>query len=713
MKKDNKTFVKHFWSYIFIIIIPVIILGFLTLGILFNNLARDTKALNNNILEQCGNVLDGEMEKMLTLSYGIEQNDMITTFVEKWGNGYHMTTYDFWEMINELSRSKVSNGLCQEIGLYFKKQQMVITNTTIYSLQEYYEKFFSGSAYSFEQWQEELSKKGKENYFLTTTVNAEAGEEKSIVYCRNLTYANQFGEFVFFARINTNDLINKLVFTGIENIDLAVVDKNAKVILQSNGFDSNLLSNTKKNSNNRVEKASNVMNLKYVYQLPEKGLSGNVHRAMMIFLLMLVLTILISFVLASIQARRVQDVMRNAFDEINGLKGDIDKQLKVAKEKTLLNLLHNVQIDEKELKRLETEYAGTKTGELFNVMVLSLSYIDDINLYLNEIELVWSEINDMIMKRLGEMHIRHDVIRIDLQTCIYVLCYENREATARIKELPTEVFDAYKFRIYLGLGEETEQLNGLNISYDGAMSALRYSLNEKSDGIAYYRDIKNVEITKIYYTVEKEQLLIRSIRLGEEESVQKILDEVYHMNFHNRHLASNTLKRLITSLTITIYKVLDECYAADGDKYEKFGRVCQNVARNDDLEEAFQCLEEICLSLCRDIGKSTGRDTLKKQITDYILENYQNDALNLEMLADHLGISYYYLSRLLKELLGTSFVRYLTTIRLEKAKQLLEKTGETIEQIAKQTGFYSSDSLIRTFKKYYGVTPSKYRKQGL
>lgn len=239
--------------------------------------------------------------------------------------------------------------------------------------------------------------------------------------------------------------------------------------------------------------------------------------------------------------------------------------------------------------------------------------------------MVWGEIDDRITQRLEELEIRYaDALRIDLQTCIYVLGYESKGSVEKLKTFPAEFFKAYNFTICLGIGEEIARLKELNIAYDGAMSALRYGMQENSEGGAYYADIKNMEITKMYYTAEKEQRLMRSVRLGEEENVKQILDEIYQMNFQNRHLAPGTLKRLITSITITIYKILDENYATDNDKYEKFGRVCRNLERNDNLEEAFRCLEEICLSLCRESGKTTGRDTLKQQIVDYIAAHYQD-----------------------------------------------------------------------------------------
>ena len=59
---------------------------------------------------------------------------------------------------------------------------------------------------------------------------------------------------------------------------------------------------------------------------------------------------------------------------------------------------------------------------------------------------------------------------------------------------------------------------------------------------------------------------------------------------------------------------------------------------------------------------------------------------------------------------GKNFKEYVDQIRLEKAKELLKKNDLKIEYIAELTGYNSSYSFTRFFKKYMGISPSEYRK---
>ena len=95
---------------------------------------------------------------------------------------------------------------------------------------------------------------------------------------------------------------------------------------------------------------------------------------------------------------------------------------------------------------------------------------------------------------------------------------------------------------------------------------------------------------------------------------------------------------------------------------------------------------------------------------EYIEENYSDNQLTLEKAADHFKISYYYLSRMFKEQIGTNFVSYLTLLRLEKAIGYLKNTDYSIEKIALMVGFTDRNSFARSFKKNYNTTPGSYRK---
>ncbi|MCA5012858.1 MULTISPECIES: helix-turn-helix transcriptional regulator [unclassified Enterococcus] len=97
-------------------------------------------------------------------------------------------------------------------------------------------------------------------------------------------------------------------------------------------------------------------------------------------------------------------------------------------------------------------------------------------------------------------------------------------------------------------------------------------------------------------------------------------------------------------------------------------------------------------------------------ILDYIHEHY-NEEINLTTLADIMHLNRHYVSRFFKEAVGMNFIDYLTAYRIEKAKQLLMKTEESITEISGTVGYIDSTYFSKLFKKKVGQSPHQFRKQ--
>lgn len=110
---------------------------------------------------------------------------------------------------------------------------------------------------------------------------------------------------------------------------------------------------------------------------------------------------------------------------------------------------------------------------------------------------------------------------------------------------------------------------------------------------------------------------------------------------------------------------------------------------------------------------STGKQEkdLVGMTVDFIAKEYGNADLNLNYIAEHFHISSQYLSRCFKERYQDSIVDYIAKIRVEHAKEELTNGRDNVETIAFHSGFLSSASFIRTFKKVTGMTPGGYRDQ--
>ena len=112
----------------------------------------------------------------------------------------------------------------------------------------------------------------------------------------------------------------------------------------------------------------------------------------------------------------------------------------------------------------------------------------------------------------------------------------------------------------------------------------------------------------------------------------------------------------------------------------------------------------------KDLSNTTSLD--KQFITnvlDYIHNDLANPNLGVEQLAEELFLSRSKLYRKIKALTGDTATEFIRKIRLEKAKELLEKTDLTVSEIGYKVGFSSPSYFTKCFKNHFGRIPKEIR----
>lgn len=167
-------------------------------------------------------------------------------------------------------------------------------------------------------------------------------------------------------------------------------------------------------------------------------------------------------------------------------------------------------------------------------------------------------------------------------------------------------------------------------------------------------------------------------------------------------------------------KVLEFVLWAEHLAYLQGGKTYHFLSRGDYLPEllSMDTMEELkkwfmdkvndaChnVNVCKDNQSNTAVEKAKS----YIDSHYSNKDLSLDEVSREVDISPYYFSKLFKEETGENFIEYLTNIRLNKAKALLNDSNYSMKQICMEIGYADPNYFSRTFKKNFGVTPTEYK----
>lgn len=147
--------------------------------------------------------------------------------------------------------------------------------------------------------------------------------------------------------------------------------------------------------------------------------------------------------------------------------------------------------------------------------------------------------------------------------------------------------------------------------------------------------------------------------------------------------------------------------------YAMHGLVMQ--AANQPDEEIFRAL--IQLILARSLQKMVlepAREPKSMDLTGrlirYLADHFQ-ESLSLDSVARDLAVSKYHLSHVFSNRLHTSFTDYVNFLRLNRARELLLMTDDSVLEIALSCGFSSQRTFNRTFREYFGKTPREFRSE--
>ena len=185
-------------------------------------------------------------------------------------------------------------------------------------------------------------------------------------------------------------------------------------------------------------------------------------------------------------------------------------------------------------------------------------------------------------------------------------------------------------------------------------------------------------------------------------------------------------------LGVADFGTLFECAAADPDvpmiltremlRSAEYGACFEKIIEELQARRYGYSLEIRCrtvslllgmIRIWRDQGFDTDRAlTLHsdlRRLSAYIYD-HAGESLEVEQLAENCHMSYSYFARMFREVYGRSCSEYISYVRVNKVREMLQFTDSDLDYISHDCGFADCSHMIRVFRKSEGITPGKYRK---
>ena len=341
----------------------------------------------------------------------------------------------------------------------------------------------------------------------------------------------------------------------------------------------------------------------------------------------------------------------------------------------------------------------------YRVVIMEIFDIDSIENIFDKFNLS----KELVLKYFSE-EVKCEVVGIDYKSIAFIL--EERLTREELEEvlkcLVSHIDRNFNLKFSLVVTNVYNDVLQMPKAYRTAKKMLDYKYIYKQNSVIFQDRLKENSFDKYYYPIEVESKLILRTLSSNEISVKRIIDEMF-----NQKSGQVIDKKYVKEFGVLLYNTLNRILLQLNEVNEnidiKAYKINEILEINNavDLKNLFQ---EKILDICKltKMEEENDIESVKIKIERYLEENYMID-ISLENLADHLGHSFKYTSVLFKKVMGDNFKNYLSIYRIEKSKEIMQgNSGLRIKDLAELVGYNSSNTFIRTFRKYEGVSPGKY-----
>lgn len=320
------------------------------------------------------------------------------------------------------------------------------------------------------------------------------------------------------------------------------------------------------------------------------------------------------------------------------------------------------------------------------------------------IKLIMTNIFSELMEPYGSVDAA-DIDNINFLLSIDEKYAENAKNIVIQKAEEMREFILYHFEIDIicGVSSKVKGVSNICISYREALSALNNISQNSESRVAVYTK-KSVLSKNYYYPMDQMQYLMMLLGKGDRENAFRQIGIIFEINSAVFQVA-NLAKAMITDIAATIMKAaLNVGYKIDAEKLMGSVQSSSRIV----AEKIFKSyVNDICEFVK---NTHTGREkTLVEKIDAIIAENYTDVEFNVNKIADMLDMTANSLSVAYRRKTEKNILENIQQYRVNEAKRLLEEGDESVEVIAKKSGFASNTTFRRVFKKATGVSASIYR----
>lgn len=333
-------------------------------------------------------------------------------------------------------------------------------------------------------------------------------------------------------------------------------------------------------------------------------------------------------------------------------------------------------------------------------------------LFSNNFDMMWLCCPELEAEALTQIHVLGPFFLDDYSSFAVDAELTNSGASAALRQNAAKLVRKLPILSWSRVQEYAIMLHYLITGQKIRQSALRFLGGGAQSSVRTEEQV----IADTHGTYQAEQEMLRMVREGDLELVHHIDRMSVTGTVGQLAEKGDPLRQLKNTLLVCI--TLFSRAAIEGGlspetSYTLCDRYFQSIERINSLSE----LASIAYTMQRDFVERvhavrTQKLSKEMEAACSYIERHLEDALTISSLAAYAGYTEYYFSKKFKRETGMTPAEFIRKKRLEKAALLLRTSDLDVQQIAMRMQFCSQSYFTDSFRKEYGVSPTKYRKEG-
>lgn len=286
------------------------------------------------------------------------------------------------------------------------------------------------------------------------------------------------------------------------------------------------------------------------------------------------------------------------------------------------------------------------------------------------------------------------------------------ESMFQVAEKAKEKAETQGISITIGISTTGKSIEAIHKMYQQVQKAIEYKIYDHKGEIIYINDLPFATQKQSIDFNQFDKEFIEYLKAGNKEKINDLLDSTFDRLLVSHNVSTAYLQNLCISIISMSMRFLIEINCTFEEIFGERDMVWNKLMRFETISDIKQWMKNIFSYMVDNVNakKKSKNQLIVEQVKEIINERY-GEELTTKELSKKIFLSPNYIGAIFKNETGIGFLEYLTQVRMEEAKVLLQDINLKIYEVAEQVGYNNTPYFSTVFKDFMGFAPKEYRER--